>query len=125
MHLTFVFSFDNYHKVQQVSFYANKTSIIMLPKYSKFVDVFSPEYNAKLAAHTNINNHTINLVENQLPTYKPIYNLRSVKLKMLKIYNDTNLAKILFAFPNIIPVLLYYFSKRRIVAYSYVSTIKA
>ena len=102
IHLTFVFFFDNYHNVQQVLFYTNKTPIIISPKYFKFTDVFSPKYVAKLAEHTNINNHVIDLVENQLPPYKPIYNLGSVELEMLKTYNDTNLAKILFAFLNII-----------------------
>lgn len=125
IHLTFIFFFNNYHKVQQVSFYTNKNLIIILPKCFKFIDIFSPKYITKLAKHTNINNYVIDLVENQLSPYKPIYNLGSVELEMLKTYNNTNLAKILFAFLNIIRVLLFYFSKKRILAFGYVSTIKA
>ncbi len=38
-----------------------------------------------------INNHTIKLVDNQQPSYDPIYSLSQVELEILKIYIKNNL----------------------------------
>ena len=42
--------------------------------------------------HTRINDHTINLIKGQQPSYKLIYNLGPIKLETLKIYIKSNLA---------------------------------
>ena len=61
-------------------------------KYSDFADVFSPDLASELSEHTRINDHAIELVEGQQPSYEPIYSLRPVELETLKAYIETNLA---------------------------------
>ena len=41
-------------------------------KYSDFADVFSPDLASKLLKHTGINDHAIELVKDQQPSYEPI-----------------------------------------------------
>ena len=60
--------------------------------YSDFANVFSPDLTSELPKHTGINNHAIELVEDQQPPYGPIYSLGSVELETLKTYIETNLA---------------------------------
>lgn len=66
--------------------------ILVLSKYANFAIVFSSNPIAKLPENNGVNNHPINLVEGQQPPYGPIYSLKSVKLKILKMYIETNLA---------------------------------
>ena len=61
-------------------------------KYSDFADIFSWDFAIKLPKHIKINTYTIDLEKSKFPTYGPIYNLRSVELKNLKTYIETNLA---------------------------------
>ncbi len=61
-------------------------------EYADFVDVFSPKLIAELLEHTGINNHAIELVDDQQPPYKPIYSLGPVELEILKAYIKNNLA---------------------------------
>ena len=61
-------------------------------KYSDFADVFSPDLASELPKHTGINNHAIELVECQQPSYGSIYSLGPVELETLKMYIETNLA---------------------------------
>ena len=56
------------------------------------MDIFSLDLASKLREHTEINNHTIKLVNDQHSPYRPIYSLRPVELKTLKAYIKTNLA---------------------------------
>lgn len=47
---------------------------------------------AELLKYTEINNHSINLVDDKEPLHSLIYNLGSVALELLKTYIETNLA---------------------------------
>ncbi len=61
-------------------------------KYTDFVDVFSPKLAVKLPEYTKINNHAIELVDDQQPPYGLIYSLGSVELETMKAYIKNNLA---------------------------------
>ena len=52
-------------------------------KYSDFADVFTPDLASKLPKHTGINDHAIELVDDQQTPYGPIYSLGSVELESL------------------------------------------
>ena len=47
---------------------------------------------AELSENTKINEHAIKLEKNKWPLFGPIYNLKPVKLEMLKTYIEINLA---------------------------------
>ena len=66
--------------------------IKVLAEYSDFADVFSLDLASELPKYIEINNHAIELVDNQQPPYRPIYNLGPVELETLKAYIKTNLA---------------------------------
>ena len=70
----------------------NKVSTSIFIEYSNFTNVFFLELTLKFPEHTGINNHTIELVNNQQPFYRPIYNLGLVELETLKSYIEINLA---------------------------------
>ena len=70
----------------------DKTLFEMFSKYTDFVDIFSPKMVAKLLEYMKINNHTIELINNQQPLYSPIYSLGPVELEILKVYIKNNLA---------------------------------
>ena len=77
----------------QISGLIAKEAPIKVPtKYSDFLDDFFPDLASKLFEHTEINNHTIELVNGQQPPYRPIYSLGPVELETLKAYIETNLA---------------------------------
>ena len=61
-------------------------------KYLNFTDIFSLDLTFKLPKQTRINNHTIELLNSQQPSYRPIYSLGLVELEILKAYIKTNLA---------------------------------
>lgn len=61
-------------------------------EYLNFTNVFSFNFTAKLSEHSKINNHLINLKQGKQSLYRPIYSLKPMKLKTLKIYIKTNLA---------------------------------
>ena len=61
-------------------------------EYSDFADVYSPNLAFELPKHTEINNHTIELVKGQQSPYGPIYSLGPIELETLKAYIETNLA---------------------------------
>lgn len=71
---------------------AEKALLKVLAKYINFADVFFPNLAFKLSKHTEINNHTIELVDSEEQYYWPIYNLKLVELKTLKAYIKINLA---------------------------------
>lgn len=56
------------------------------PEYSDFVVVFSLKLAVKLPKHIKINNYAIYLGDSKPPLYQPIYSLKPVELKILKIY---------------------------------------
>ena len=61
-------------------------------EYSDFANVFFLELASEFPKLTIINNYAIELVDDWQPLYKPIYSLKLVELKTLKIYIKTNLA---------------------------------
>ena len=61
-------------------------------KYSNFSNVFSSDSAAELPKYTEINNHSINLVDDKQPPYSSIYSPGPVELEKLKTYIETNLA---------------------------------
>ena len=60
-------------------------------KYADFVDVFFPKLAIELSEYTKINDHAIELVDDQQPPYGPINSLGLVELEMLKAYIENNL----------------------------------
>lgn len=66
--------------------------IAVLIKYSNYSNIFLAENIAKLLKYTRINNHIIELVKGKQLFFGPIYSLKLVELKTLKIYIETNLA---------------------------------
>ena len=70
---------------------ANKALTSIPIEYSNFADFFSPELTAKLSEHTGINDHAIELVDDQQPLYGPIYSLEPIELETQKTYIETNL----------------------------------
>ena len=59
-------------------------------KYSDFNDILSSDLASELLEHTRINDHAIELVDDQQPPCGPIYSLGPVKLETLKAYIETN-----------------------------------
>ncbi len=60
-------------------------------EYADFTDVFSPKLAAELLEHNGINDHAIELVDDQKPPYGSIYSLGPVELETLKAYIENNL----------------------------------
>ena len=71
---------------------AEETTTKVPAKYSDFADVFSLDLASELPEYTGINNHAIELVDDQQPPYGLIYSLGPVELETLKAYIETNLA---------------------------------
>ena len=66
--------------------------VTVLAKYLDFANVFLEESANVLLEQTGVNEHAIKLEKGKQPPYGLIYSLRSVELKILKIYFETNLA---------------------------------
>ena len=64
----------------------------ILSKYTYFADVFSPKLAVKLPKYTEINNHTIELIDDRQLPYGFIYSLGLVELEISKVYIKNNLA---------------------------------
>ncbi len=71
---------------------ANEAFTKFPSKYTDFVDVFSPKLAVELPEHTGMNDHAIELGDDQQPPYDPIYSLGPVELELLKAYIENNLA---------------------------------
>lgn len=66
--------------------------LIAIPsEYANFADVFSLNLVVKLPEHTEIKDYTIELIDSKKQSYRPIYSLKPVELKILKTYIDINL----------------------------------
>ena len=61
-------------------------------EYYDYSNIFSVENTAKLLENININEYTIKLEEDKQPLSGHIYSLKPIKLEILKIYIETNLA---------------------------------
>lgn len=94
VHIVFLIS-SNIHllyKTQIVLLKIYNTFTIILPKYTSFVNIVSSNLVVKFFKYTRISNYIIDLIDNKKQLYKPIYSLGLVKLEILKIYIETNLA---------------------------------
>lgn len=60
-------------------------------KYFNFIDIFFLKLASELFQHIRINDYTIKQINKQLSFYEPIYSLKLVELKTLKISIKTNL----------------------------------
>ena len=65
---------------------------IILPEYLDFINVSSKASAKVLPERTRINEHVFELEDDKQPSYRPIYSLGLVELKILKTYIKTNLA---------------------------------
>lgn len=65
---------------------ANKAFIKDLSKYLDYIDVFLSNLIMELLENTSMNEYIIKLIKDKQPPYRPIYNLRPVKIEILKIY---------------------------------------
>ena len=98
---------------------AQKTQIALLvvekikisTKYSDFLNVFLEKKALVLSKATMSNQYTIKLQKNQQPSYKQIYSLSLVKLKMLKLISKSTLPTTLFNFQSYLLVFLSFFIK--------------
>ncbi len=61
-------------------------------EYADFADVFLPKLAAEFLENIGINDHAIEFVDDQQPSYGPIYSLGPVELKTFKAYIENNLA---------------------------------
>ncbi len=66
-------------KAQIVHLKADEASIKVPSKYVDLEDIFSPNLAMELLDNMDINNHTIELLDDQQPPYGPIYSLSSVE----------------------------------------------
>ena len=80
-----------FHKPQIASLIVDKTFAKGFDEYINFADIFFPDLASKLPKHTGINDHAIELVNSQQPSYRPIYSLEPIELKTLKAYIKTPL----------------------------------
>ena len=81
-------------------------------EYLDFVNIFSLYLGSKLTRYIGINNHAIELVDNQQPFYEPIYNLKLVELKTLKAYIETNLVNGFIRPPKSLANILILFDRK-------------
>ena len=70
----------------------NKAFSEVMVEYSNYNNVFLIKNAAELPENTRINEHAIKLEEGKQQLFRPIYNLRSVELKILNTYIKTNIA---------------------------------
>ena len=66
--------------------------VIALAKYIDFADVFLKELANVHPEQIGVNEHTIKLEKDKQLSYRPIYSLKLVELKIFKTYIKTNLA---------------------------------
>lgn len=66
--------------------------INIFKKYTNFENIFFKKSVIVLLNHLNINKHIIDLKPGKKPSYRPIYSLGPVKLKILKTCIKANLA---------------------------------
>ena len=80
-----------FYRAEIASLNADETFNSVSSKYTDFADIFSQDLVAKLLKVIGINDYTINLIVEHQSLYGPIYSLRLIELKTLKIYIVTNL----------------------------------
>ena len=60
-------------------------------EYIDYTNVFFPNFAVELPEYTDINDHSIDWIDDKQPLYSLIYSLEPVELKTLKTYIETNL----------------------------------
>lgn len=75
-----------------------KSFIVISNIYGKFADIFFIENIVIFFKYFEANNYAIELIGDLQPLYRPIYSLELVKLEILKMYIEANLANILIRF---------------------------
>ena len=70
----------------------NKVFTEVLIEYFDYNNIFLPKNVAKLLENIKINKYTIKLKEDKQLSFKSIYSLELIELKMLKTYINTNSA---------------------------------
>ena len=80
-------------KKAQIAYLKADEDLTKVPsKYIDFVDIFLLKLAVELFEYTKINNHVIKFVNDKQPCYSSIYTLGLIKLEILKIYIENNLA---------------------------------
>lgn len=103
----------------------NIEKIIIPIKYLEYLKFFFPNFIRKLLKYININNHLINLINDKKPPYSPIYSLKLIKLKILKIYIRINLANdFIEPFKLYINISIMFIHIKKTINFSYVLIIK-
>ena len=75
--------------MQIVAIQQKQISTKVLSKYTDYANVFLFNLAINLSENTGINKHVIKLEDSKQPSYRPIYSLRLVELKVLKTYIKT------------------------------------
>ena len=78
-------------KAQIIHLKVDKAFTNVSSKYADLANVFSLKLAIKLPEHTEINDHTIKLVNDWQPPYGLIYSLVPMELKILEVYIKNNL----------------------------------
>lgn len=81
----------SFHKLQIVFLIATKISIVILPRYVDFANIFFLKFLKKLPKYIKIHDYSINLVDDQQLLFSLIYSVGQVALKILKTYIKINL----------------------------------
>lgn len=89
---TFSINFNIYAFWQAEIFLLEIEKVTISSKYTDYINVFSLDSAAELPKDTGINNYFTDLIDNKQLFYNPIYSLGSIKLEMLKIYIEINVA---------------------------------
>ena len=78
-------------KAQSATLKQDEALIKVPAEYSDFSEVFSKKEAFVLSERTDLNEHAIKLEGNKQLSYRPIYSLGPVKLKIFKAYIETHL----------------------------------
>ena len=90
----------------------DKASIKVFSKYANVANIFLLKLAIELLKYIEINNHALDLVNNWLSLYNPIYNLSPIELKILKAYIKNNLANSFIRFSKSLAKVFIYFNKK-------------
>lgn len=100
----------------------NPEKITVSTKYLDFIKVFLKKVAIKLFKHFDINNHSINPKPGKQLHYQPIYNLRQVKLKILKTYIEIKLANVfIYSSKSLAKILILLIEKLDVSFYLYIN----
>lgn len=82
----------NIHLFQNVQIALLQVEKVTIPsEYTDYTNIFFPNSAVEQLKYININDDSINLIDDKQPPYSLIYSLEPIKLKMLKTYIKTYL----------------------------------